>query len=317
MRIDFALSAEQRADARRALSILTGSGITLEQAAASAVQGKRALVRLPVADVVDRFMRSRLGTRPATVQWYEERLKQITERFGDCVMDTVTRGELRDWLAGLKHRSARAANARAARALWLWSIKQDPPLAASNITIGLEFTAPARGEIVAFPVKTCAAIMAGAGRHRDALALMLFAGIRPEEVCSRAAGKAPLLWSAINQVERMIRVPAEVSKTGRARILEGLPDAVWNWLQPGTGPVSRFSARAAVECAQRAGGITDWPHDGLRHTFASYAVAFTGDPGRVSLWLGHEGKTTLLHNHYRGIVTKAEAERFFALAPLA
>lgn len=53
----------------------------------------------------------------------------------------------------------------------------------------------------------------------------------------------------------------------------------------------------------------------MRHTFATYATAYTEDAAKVSLWLGHEGKPQMLHRHYRGLTTKAQAEAFFALRP--
>jgi integrase len=317
MRSNFALTAEQRQDARAALAILDGTGISLQQAAAVAVQGRRALVRCTVDELIEKFLPTRLQTcRRSTFDWYDERLRQVSSAFGSRTVDTVTRSEIREWLGNLPHAAARAANARAIRALWRWAMEQEPPLAAQNVASGLVFAAaPRRPEIKAFSVAECAAMMAGAKHHRSALALMLFAGLRPEEVASSSAGKAAFLWDSINLHEQIIRVPAEVSKTGRARILEGLPPAVWRWLQPGRGEICATQARAAVETAADAAKIEDWPQDGLRHTFASYAIAFTNDPGKVALWLGHEGNPTMLHRHYRGLVTQADAKAFFALKP--
>lgn len=118
--------------------------------------------------------------------------------------------------------------------------------------------------------------------------------------------------------ERIVRVPIECAKTGVGRIIEGLPDALWHWLDaypPAGDFASVVSAAKAADRARRLAGMDEWPHDAIRHTFATYAVAFTGDAARVSLWLGHEGNASLIHRHYRGLATKAQAEAFFALRP--
>jgi integrase len=269
--------------------------------------------------VADDFLRTRLQEcRRSTFDWYDERLSQIVAQYGPRMMDSVTRAELRAWLESLPHKAARAANARAARALWRWALAQEPPQAAQNITTGLTFTsAPMRAEIAVLTVEQCAAALKASGRHRSALALMLFAGIRPEEVCSAAAGKPAFAWSHVNVADRIIRIPAEVSKTGRSRVIENLPDALWRWLEPRKdGPISTAQARTVVNAAAAAMGLAGkWPQDALRHTFASYAVALTSDAGKVSIWLGHEGNPTMLHRHYRGIATEADARRFFGLTP--
>jgi len=61
--------------------------------------------------------------------------------------------------------------------------------------------------------------------------------------------------------------------------------------------------------------MAKWPQDCLRHSFATYAVALTNNPGQVAIWLGHNGNPTMLYRHYRGLTTKAEADKFFALRP--
>ena len=44
--------------------------------------------------------------------------------------------------------------------------------------------------------------------------------------------KEPLRYRHVNPVEKLIRVPAEVAKTGKARLIQGLPTTVWAWLGP-------------------------------------------------------------------------------------
>lgn len=322
-RSNFAMDADEKADARGALALLEGTGLTLQEAARRAIEKMRGVERVTVSKCAEAFVRNRLREkcRELTVTWYENKLGRLTEEFGDSEMDSVTRAALRKWLDQQEvSESTRASYARAARAMWRWAIAQEPPLAGHDITSGLKVSPPSGDSTGFLPVPECQAILAGAGQYLAAFALMLFAGIRPYEMAGAKTKR--LLWAHVNAAEKIIRVPAEIAKTGRARIIEGLPDALWHWL-PAAGddaePITTVGAPALMEKAALLAGYGDrdarvrkWPYDALRHTFATYAVAFTNDPGKVSIWMGHEGKPSLLHRTYRGLATKAVAETFWA-----
>jgi integrase len=325
MRIDYALSAQQRADAREALSLLDGAA-TLTDAARAYLGGKRSLERRSVAWAVNAFVRAKLndGLRQATIDWYDERLRYVADQFGERIIDEITRADFRGWMERSPWAaSSKAGTARAARALWRWAIQHEPPLAVHDVTTGLRFSVRAKtpdGSTKVLSVPHCAAILnrVPAG-HRSAVALMLFAGLRPEEVAGES-GKPWLRWQCVNIAEKIVRVPAECSKTRQSRTLEGLPDALWSWLTPRDPEqtVATAQRRTLIEHVKRAGGFSatvPWPQDGLRHSFGTYALAATNDPGKVALWMGHNGNPTMLHRHYRGMASKAEAEKFWALRP--
>jgi integrase len=322
MRRDYALTPEQRIDARAALKLLEGSGVSLLDAAQRAMHGRRALKRMRVQDGADLFLREKLSKRPATADWYLSRINLFCAAFGDRWFDDITRADFREWLgvAGDVGASTKAARTRAVKALWRWAMANEPPLAVLDITGGMPTKAQASGgEIRFLSLDECAAILRGAESYRTALAIMMFAGVRPDEV--RSANKPPLLWRHVNVAERLLRIPGEIAKSGRARLMEGLPDTLWRWLgKPGKEhePVCPYLSGQAVRWAKDLAGYgpkRPWPHDGLRHTFATYHVAAFNDPGKCSMLMGHEGNPTMLHRHYRGLATKAEAEKFWALRP--
>lgn len=329
----FRLDAHQRADVAAARAILAGSGMSLEDAAQFAVNGRRAIVRLTVTAAIDRFVLSRVRKtnrrgkplRSATIDWYEDFLDPLSREFGAEHLDTIDRTRFAAWLYALKvGETSRAAIARASRALWRWALAENPPLVTVDATIGLNFAAPLRpeSERLVLTVKQCAAILAAADRGQSAIALMLFAGIRPEEMAG--PDKDWLRWEHVNPAERYIRVPGEISKTGKTRLLENLPPTVWRWLTPGPlrEPISPHTARTLRERAQVAAAVSAWPHDCFRHTAATYLLAHQRDAGIVSEWIGHEGRPTLLHQTYRGHLTlertqvnHAMAAAYLALAP--
>ena len=331
------MTAAEKADAREALKLLAGTEITLLEAARRAVKGQRALRRAMFPAAVDEFVLAKIkeGARHATVDWYDERLRPLADVIGEKIFDTINRAELKEALeATFPTAPARAASARACRALWRWAMHTENPIAGADITMGLDFKG--KGPTPAKPVPKapkvlsiaqCQAILDGMPeQYLGALGLLLFAGIRPEEVAGPQ--KEWMRWEHVSTKDKIVRVPEEISKTRKARPLENLPPAIWRCMKPLglTDNVCPRSARALLQYAKKLAGYKTreqagppWPHDALRHTFATYALAFTQDPGQVAMWLGHEGKPEMLLTTYRGqnsadgMITQGLAKKFFML----
>src|SRR5208337_3249034 len=74
------------------------------------------------------------------------------------------------------------------------------------------------------------------------------------------------------------------------------------------------AAATAVEADEKKGVKAQkpvtWKANGLRHSFASYRFAQTGDAGRVAGECGNSA--AVVHRHYRELVKLADAERWFA-----
>ena len=60
--------------------------------------------------------------------------------------------------------------------------------------------------------------------------------------------------------------------------------------------------------------IENWPHDAMRHSYASYHFAEFNDAGLTAKNLSHPD-STLLRKDYNGAVTKAQAREFWAIRP--
>ncbi|HLP01471.1 MAG TPA: hypothetical protein VK163_05550 [Opitutaceae bacterium] len=250
--------------------------------------------------------------------WYEEMLAVFARDFGEKKLDDITRPKLLAWIKG-RSAGSQPHYFRVVRALFRWAAAQETRLVGLDPTANVEIEEVRKDKTIRFlTVAEAETVLRKDVRHRAAHALSLFAGVRPEEIAGK--GKTWLPWSAVNEEERILRIPAECSKTRRARIIEGLPEALWLWLatiprEERGESVGVAAAQQVARAARSALGLKKWPQDVMRHTFATYAVALTGDPAKVSLWLGHEGRPTLLHTTYRGLATKAQAEAFFGLRP--
>jgi integrase len=135
------------------------------------------------------------------------------------------------------------------------------------------------------------------------LALGIFAGVRPEEI-------QRLSWEDIGEDE--IEIRSIKAKTRRRRLIEIAPN-LRQWLCLG-GPIAPKNKRRKLDRLRKETGVT-WAHDIMRHTFASYHLAKHGSGDKTSVQLGHSD-TQMLITHYRKLVSKDNAERFWSISPL-
>jgi integrase len=144
--------------------------------------------------------------------------------------------------------------------------------------------------------------------HRDFVLLMLFTGMRRGEVAS-------LTWDCVDLVERVIRVPAAVTKSKRPLALP-MSDYVFGLLRArralgNTGfvfpePRSRsghVNGRHVFEPIVRATAIDVSAHD-LRRDFAQAARAARVHPYEIKGLLGHAAGRDVTHRHYANPTTE-------------
>jgi integrase len=143
--------------------------------------------------------------------------------------------------------------------------------------------------------------------QRRAVALLLFAGIRP----SAEDGEiSRLKWDAVGESELYIS-PA-VSKTNTDRHI-ALTPRLRRLLRdhPESGPVVPANWRRTWRRIRSEAGISD-DQDIARHTFAShYLAAFGEDAAKQAM--GHSKGSDTLFRHYRRAVTTEAGKRFFGV----
>ncbi len=139
-------------------------------------------------------------------------------------------------------------------------------------------------------------------------AIGLFAGLRTCEL-------KQLDWQRVDLHAGHIEVSAKSSKT-RARRLVPITPNLAAWLLPlaqPAGPIAPAGLRHRLNAVRLAAGLAEWPSNAMRHSYGSYRTALTGDAARVSLEMGNSA--SVVFAHYRAVVSSAEAERYFAIAP--
>jgi integrase len=156
------------------------------------------------------------------------------------------------------------------------------------------------------------------------VSLAMFGGIRPEEL-SRSGRAALDLESAVFIVHANVAKPGR-GKTRRRRVVELAANAVawlrvWNEQCPGDWILPKSFGPRWEELRRKA-ECWPWPHDALRHTFATMHYAAHQNETLLKAQMGHSRGEDTLFQHYRAVqlpdgqmVTKAMADRFWALLP--
>lgn len=146
-----------------------------------------------------------------------------------------------------------------------------------------------------------------AARHPEvqaAFAIQLYAGVRTEEIVR-------LKWASVRPGV-CVEVPAEAAKTRERRVIDFWPANLTRRLGPPGPPdmpIAPPNYPVRKSFALKDAGVPR-RHNGMRHTYASHAVAYFGDAAKTALMLGHHDQH-LLFRHYRNYVTPAEGRRFF------
>ena len=142
-----------------------------------------------------------------------------------------------------------------------------------------------------------------------AVALLIYAGIRPREV-------RRLTWQDIDLQENTITVRSLCSKTGGVRQVEIMPQLKRILLSYKPKPQQKICPvnwqRRWRKIRNHSGFRGRWVQDVLRHTYASFFAKRFKDLPRLQLNMGHSNQMLLCHRYINmRNISRFEAERFF------
>ena len=234
--------------------------------------------------------------------------------FGSRAVAGITVEELDNWLRALPGSPKTRTNFRANIGV-LFSLARQRRIITEN---PIEFTAKPKlpdNPPAVFAVDELRALLEAAQRVEPdvlpMLAIGAFAGLRDAEI-------KRLDWAEVDQARKHIEITAVKAKSARRRIVPMQPN-LSAWLRPYSGKTGRFVPdrnRGKIERVRKAAGLTRWPNNGLRHSFASYRLAAIHDAPRVAAELGHTSPQ-MLYSTYREVVLPEEAERYWKITPAA
>ncbi len=258
---------------------------------------------------------------------------------------------MKAWLAGAKGKDGSHWSPKTQRgylgdlrALLGWAL--DDQLVAVNPLTGddgwIELKPLVDAEITALGVDQCARLLAVAlfgkydtfdreiNKHRTEvgllrpllgyLAVAMFAGVRPAEIA-----RTPI--KDLDLRGRTLVVAAKHSKTRQRRVIELDRVAVmwlrlWRRLCPKETRLLPVNFVRKWKSLRKDAALGDWPHDVLRHTFATFHLAQHGNAAALQAVLGHSEDEDTLWRHYRAVqtitgvtVSRKLAGEFWRLTP--
>lgn len=284
--------------------------------------GASSFAEMPVSDAISAFMRDcgERRLRAATVEHYQRMLDAFAAaQRPDLRVSEVTAESVVLWILGrYAPESSRATCRTPLQAFLRWCALPPRQWCDPAVGRGIRWRVSRGDEIrprCLTPAEAEGLMNALPRHHQPAAALALFAGIRPHGELQR------LEWTAIDFDTRTIDIAGLVAKTRVFRRLHDLSDNLWAWLGrvPKKQRKGRVVAanyrnwRVAVKKARTAAGIKVWTKDVMRHSFASYGY-HRGLEWAVDT-MGQVGGFRTFVNHYKGAASRAEADRYFAIAP--
>jgi integrase len=256
-------------------------------------------------------------------------INTINRKFGKRLIRDVNRDDLLGFVADLKL-SAKSRNniIRTLRSLWkhaqlkMAAIPHGVPHAASTLpriaeidqsTEQIAIYSPDEFETLLRAVeKECVSkrlplwVLAG-------ITIGGFTGMRTAEICR-------LNWEQVRLSEKHILLDRSQTKTKRRRLIPICPSLA-EWLvrvKPDNasgrvclGPLFTYTKQVAKAAFNddRA-----WKHNGLRHSYISYAMAEIGDPYKVAEICGNSA--SMVKTEYQKLALPSDARKYFGVKPL-
>jgi integrase len=304
-----------RIEALECSALLAPYNASLTDAVRFFVSHKQAAQRsCTVEAAIDEYLKlQRRNQRSARhVDDLKYRLGVFKDKFGTRTISTLSVHEIEDWLHGLGQAPTSLNNFHTkASALLSFAVKRS--YATTNPFDAIDkVRVPAKAPGILSPLQCQKLLNAAGSRVQPLIAIQAFCGIRNAETLR-------LSWPDIDMARGFVHVAAEAAKGARRRLVE-MSENLKEWLLPYANrsgklwPWSHVEYYVELEAARAGAGIKQWPSNALRHSYASYHLAFHQNAAALALQMGHTSQTMIFSN-YREVVTREEAERYWSIRP--
>lgn len=289
-------------------------GFTLDAALtfyADHLHARRRSAKVLVA--FDEFVETRTkeGVSAAHLKDFTYRLQPFAKKYAKRLVVEVSTKDVDAWLFSLKCAPQTRANHRRLLHNFFSYAKGRGYCDENPVSRAAKVKLVRKAPGILSPGDAAALLAACPAEIVPAVAIGLFAGLRTAEI-------ARLDWQEIDLQRGFIEVTAENAKSSQRRLVTITPN-LHAWLSAfvsKSGPVrlSEERHKTRFESARAAAGITDWPNNAARHSFASYHLALHQDAAKTALQLGH-ANTAVLFQHYRELARPEDGEAYFKIMP--
>ena len=303
-----------RRDAQEALELLRPLGKTITEAARFFIAHlERTEASCLIEVLVEPFL-SEKGANELSKRHLEDlrsRTSRFAREFGGRIINGIEADEITNWLRNLEGGPHNRQNARRvlhnffSYAVRRKMIEKNPVSETPSIRIPDH-------EIAVYSPEEMRLLLENAdGAIVPYLALGAFTGLRSAELLR-------LDWSAVDFNTGNIWVNGAIAKT-RSKRLVPMSSNLRSWLEGRFRPneliltkEKQWKLRDMLRAACEKAGFK-WKNNALRHSYATYRMAVTGDAARTSLEMGNS--PNIVFKHYRQLVTKEKAEAFWNISP--
>ena len=319
------LSDSQRVDAASALEKLAPLNVSLNVAADEYLARAKQLSRtVPFWTLREEYLAAKKadGKTKLYISDIRFRLVAFGRVFDDRFVSTVETREIDDWLRNLGLSLASRKNFRKVlHAAFQYAVvrgylPENPVTKTAKVK-----TMPSTPGILT-PTDIKALLACADAAMLPGIAIAAFGGLRDAEI-------GRMTWDRIDFVSGYLKIDAMMAKTSSRRLVP-ISDNLRAWLTPfakKTGKV-RESLRAPYELirgvrkaackrlselGESSANLEKWPHNALRHSYVSYRLALVANAAQVAEECGHS--IQIMKQHYRELVTKDEAVKWFAVMP--
>jgi integrase len=313
-------------------------GRSLDEAVAGYLRTVVSVKRKDIAEAVAEFLqadaprtKAAAGQRAQLSAKYAYNRELQLDRFADTFPNTavcdLSKEHLDTFIGSLDTVKTTSRNGRAAssaksrnhyratiRQFLQWAVRKDY-LAPTHRLIEADAMRPERANTAAvefyLPGELAALLTAADDTFRPIIVIGGLAGLRTAELLR-------LDWADIWRVAGHIEVTAGNAKTWQRRLVEICP-ALAAWLEPfrkvttgklWAGHEITFQQHFVELC--EAAKVTR-KMNGLRHAFCTYHFAAHANENQTAQQAGNS--PAMIHAHYKGLATKADAEKWFNVNP--
>jgi integrase len=250
--------------------------------------------------------------RDRTVSDLKSRLTMFAEDFPDRRLSELTVEEIQAWIDEDEEWSARTRINYLTKISQLFNYALKHNWVDANLVERIDRPSAEDSEPKIFTVEQAEKLVQNANKFGllPCISLGLFAGLRSAELM-RMDG------ADVKFDDRSIIVGQQVAEKRSRRVVD-MCDALYAWLKPlktlKSPIVDVKEFRDNMDELKKAAELETWPHNGLRHSFGSYHLKFHGDAIKTAGQMGHRS-SDVVHDHYKVLVLKTEAEKFWNLRP--